>query len=796
MGPNDNQDAEFKAVSGRDQRHRHRDKVSVKFSTYNYVVYEGLGSHLETGFLAFIGGLFSGDKKDFFYVNTKDNLKALFYEDHVNDIPRQFRSFTSSVSGRFIYLFHNSSNTVIEIDYHSPTEYDATTFKWPGKGSLQPERAQTTSGELYRMKLSDLNDTYAIALPYRIDPETIEEIFCRFDTRLLNFCKIVVVNSTSSEGGPERLIRVFDPAHLVAHSAKAIRYYSRLMNIIDARQQVRGLSVWEKNTRERGILACLCKQLAENDSSVKNDANMSQLNNAFDHYANYGFRKARLIDNMYNFLENPPMISLEKALMFHKEGNAHPDGKVWLRIIHPLADLIGEHILLSYYFSDSSQKETQESAWSTFFCESLKKGTSSETPSVQLWNSAMQGTDISKLLVGVAEARTYQLVTSYTTATSQMNWRNFNSTLKQELEAMKGKIRSIGRADAITQRLKQVDAIFAWAKRLGNLKAVFDGEVATSDFVTVLDSLAVLADRKGAVAMASKMNAVKNMLDVFQNSVDFAKRININDYDAALGHGLALGAGLAEIGYFVVTGSTLGGPVGAAVAIVGAVGGVIIIFATDSDAETFMGHCIWGKEFGKSSDKPDWAAHKLDWWKDSSGPFGIRSQIASLLNILHKYTVRHTFDVKEKLLEIEINTKFLPDTARFEFKGEFRNSRGKTVRAKFSIRFPSRRKRYSKALKIETPTSLDGYRILRYGNVRVITEGGEHKIHIRLKVSDGVTSGEGWLRCYPFGHSEFNVPHGVNAFHLEKLIKHTKTLINTWRDYDFEKKEWGFMPSW
>ena len=782
--------------SGGARSTRLRNHARLHFRRYNYVIYQDIGSNLETGFLSFMSGLFNASNRDFFYIDqtTPDNLNTLFNVSRRRDIPSQYRNYASSAYGRWIYLFCSGArgyaDKIYEIDYRGVGDWNATEYEFPATGSLRPVRTFSESG-YFILNRALLNHTYGIALPAQISAATMENLFTgSFYTNSQNFIRLELTPPAGGVSSYDYDVYIFDPEQIIAHSTAVIAYHSHLMRVVDARERHGRLSGFEQRIRKRGILACLCKQLVDSESSLQNDANRSRLNSAFNRFANYGNRKARFIDNLYNFLTHNILTSLETGLMEYQSGNTRPDGAAWLRVVAPLAGIAGEHILLTYLFNDAAQNPTNQSAWATFFKVSRQHGNASESASVTAWNRILGTRDYLKLALGVAETRTYHLVTEYTAG--NINWQQFQQQLRHDGRALNTLPAGIQRTGAVRRTMTSINKVFTWGNRLGRLKAVFDGEVTTSTFTAALDSVSDYASRRGAVAVAVKASVVKNMIDVFSNTRDFARRISVDDYDAALGHGLAVAAGITEIGYLVATGSTLGGPVGAAVAIVGAIGAIVVILATDSDLELFIQYGSWGTDPRGSTGQPDWAVTPFNRWTDDDT--GIERQLYSLLNLLHKFDVRHNFDPNTRVIAFEIDTKFLPDTSIFEFRGQFNDGSGGQGRISFNLRFPSRRRRHYTRVGYRQR----GTRVVSGVNVHVVTESGKHTIKLNVQVRHGVATGEAWLRCLPFGHNEFTVPHGGRAFHLERLVTHTGTLviINHWRDYDFESDEWARMPTW
>jgi len=776
--------------SGASRSTRLRNQARLHFRRYNYVVYENLGANLEDGFLSFLSGLFNARNDDFFYVdqNSPGNLNLLFNVQNRRSIPSQYRAYESSATGRWVYLYVDVSGRekIYEIDYRDANDWDATEFAWPSSGSIQPVRAFSADG-YFTLNRSHIRNTYAIALPVQIQPDTAANLFTgSFFNNARDFIRLEVTSPAGGVSSYDYDTYVFDPAHLVEHSVGVIAYHSHLMRVVDARERFGRLSRFEQRLRKRGILACMCKQLVDNESSLQNDANRSRLNSAFNRFGNYGHRKANFIDNMYNFFKHDILTNLEQGLMEHTESNTHPDGAAWLRIIAPLAEIAGEHILLTYLFNDAADTPGDRSAWATFFKVSRQRGTASERATVTAWNRVLRTQDYLKLVLGVAESRAYYLINEQTAG--RINWQRFNELLGQDRSALNQLPAGMRRTGAVIRGMRKVNSTFSWANRLGRLKGVFDGEISTSTFTAALDSLSDLANRRGAAGVAVKACAIKNMIDVVSHTSDFVTRIGVDDYDAAFGHGLAVAAGLTEIGYLVATGTTLGGPVGAVVAIVGAVGAIIVMLGTDSDLELFIQYSIWGTDPRGSTGQPDWAVTPFNRWTDDDN--GVDRMLGSLINLLYKYDVRHHYDNIVHVLAIEIDMKTLPDSAIFVVRGHFANSSRTQGSFSLNIRFPSRDRQHRRNV-----TVIQGRtRYVRGANVRVVTEGGEHTIQLNLGIQNSATTGEAYVQCLPFGHDEFTVPHGGRAFHLEQLVEHDDLIINRWRDYSFDSDEWGRMP--
>jgi hypothetical protein len=779
--------------SGGSRSTRLRNQARLHFRRYNYVIYQNLGANLEDGFLSFLSGILGGQNDDFYYVDesTPDNLNLLFNVSNRRQIPSQYRPYESSAYGRWIYLFASDSrrgDKIYEIDYRDANDWDATEFAWPRSGSIQPVRAFSADG-YFTLDRALISNTYALALPIQIQPETAANLFTgSFFNSARNFIRLEVAAPAGGVSSYDYDAYIFDPAQIVSHSAGIIEYHTHLMKVVDAREHFSRLSRFEGRIRKRGILACMCKQLVDNESSLQDDANRSRLNSAFNRFANYGHRKAKFIDNLYNFFSHDILTDLERGLMEYTDNNTRPDGAAWLAIIAPMAGIAGEHILLANFLNDAADQPGDRSAWATFFKVSRQRGTASERASSNAWSRILGTQDYLKLALGVAESRAYYLIDEHTAG--RINWQRFNELLGEDQAALRQLPPGMRRTGAVIRGMRKINTTMSWASRLGRLKGVFDGEITTSTFTSALDSLSDLAKSRGATGIALKACVIKNMIDVVSHTSDFVNRIGVDDYDAAFGHGLVIAAGLTEAGYLVATGSALGGPVGAVVGIVGAVGAIIVVLATDSDLELFIQYGIWGSDPRGSTGQPDWAVQPFNRWNDDDN--GIETMLNSLINLLYKFDVRHNYDTTVHVIAIEIDMKTLPDSAVFVFRGEFANASGTQGRISFEFSFPSRRRRrYTTITSRQSGTSY-----VRGVNTQVVTESGKHTIKLNLGTQHSPTTGQAWIQCLPFGHSEFTVPHGGRAFHLEQLIEHDAIIINRWRDYSFESDEWGRMPSW
>lgn len=789
-------DGSARVRSGGERIVRFTDQVRVELICYNYIVYSRLGSNLEEGFLSFVSRIIGGSTHDFYYVEPQspNNLLSLFNTNRISDLPSQFRQMTSAISGKWVYFYiegrRGQSDELIEVDYHNSNNWDAAYYRFDPCGEFIPYRGESSSTEFFCLSRSKLPYTRAISLPNKISPSTASHLFMGrgvFDRGLSatrNFSLVQPVTSPQMASGVEFQIVVFDPGNIISHSAEVIKYSSRLLQIMDPRNRFSRLSSYEQEIRTKGILLTLIKELVERDSSLRNDVNRSLLNNDYNRYVNLGYRKGLFIDNLYNFLNHDIITRLEEVLMIYKEDNIPVDGLVWLDIISSIAELAGEHDLLIYYFQAASEKETDKNAFSTFYRSSLDRNQHQTSRIVSVWQNLLGSQKYAKLLLSIAEVRVYYLVDSYTKG--DITWQRFNELLQNNSDELKNLPSSLRSGAGIVQALRRIDALFTWAKRAGTAAAILKGDFSASTFSAVLTSLSDFMKSRNLAVGAARVILIKNLVDVVSNTVNLTERLRMEDYDAALGYGLVIAAGVPNIASIIITGTTLGGPVGAVLSIAAVTGSIIIIFATDSDTESFMQNTSWGANPYQSAARPDWAVCRFNQFSDSR--IGLNRQLVSLLNLLHKLeSVKDKYDNITKVIGIEINTKFFPDTSVFSLKLELNSSRRGRCRAKLNLTFPSRDRRGYQTF---TPT-VSGTRLVRGINARVESESGIHTIKINIGLTENVEQGELWLTCYPFGHSEFSVPH-EKAVYLENC---TESRI-FFRSHDFEPNEWRPMPSW
>jgi hypothetical protein len=808
-------DGSFSASSGRPSIATLRSRISLEFHRFNYVIYENLGQNLQANWASYFLGLLSNRSNDFWFIQTRDHLANLFGCNYA-DIPNHYKPLISESSNRYIYFFIPTPNDIrgipdriIELHYTNSRQWYSSTYVYDDESGEWVEHSQEESNNNYfSLALWEIREAYSIAFPASVVPDTVNNIFIDYRVRQAgafrqtrDLCNIRI----TAESGDARRALVFDPAHIIERTVSVCNYHTRFMKIVDARiplSNLGRLTQHEQDTRVKGILLCLCKNLAMADSSVRNDIDSSRLDTDFNRIADYGRRKSNFFDNVYNFLNHPILERLEHCLLLHRVGDLQVDGYIWILIISPLVTIAGEHQLLAHYFQEVSSRSTGESAWSSFFHDSLRRDSVSESRTVSYWKSAMQGIQVANLAVAIADIRSFILVNAYTSG--EINWSNFQNAISRDSARL---VRAAGGSQAAAVR--EIRRIFRHANTITRFAAIANGDISGSTFTSALTSLGDFADTRNLKYIATRASALKNTYNIFENSTQLVNRIGVNDWDAAFGRGISLAAGITEFGYILATGTTIGGPVGAIVAIVGVLGAVIVVFGTDSNREILMRLSTWGNNPYEDIRQQDWMSSPPRLWSNTR--IGMERQLESLINLLHRYEVRHNYQnlrwgsLVSNILALDILTNFLPDTVKFEFKAEFTHNRSRATRINFSITFPPRvRPRTDRdstgAFSRVNFRQID-QRIVSSINSQLFTDSGRQRIRLHIVFADNITrsngwNGEAWLKCYPFGHSEFSAPHGNYAFHLENLISHDNLIINHWRDYSFERDEWSMMPSW
>lgn len=792
-------DGSVSLSSGASHSTRQRSHVRVQFLRYNYITYSRLGSNLDDSFLGFLSGLMNPrSARDFSYIepNAPNSLAALFNVRNRRSIqPTRFRQYTSTITNRWIYFFiDDGPGTLIELEYREDDHWAAGVYDTSQDGNRWEEVNTYSSNENQRLFTLDrrlLSATYAIALPSRVFPETALNIIMGRSERTLanvgptrNLCRLIPVSLPEGTRGVDMRMMIFDPGHLIKHSVEVAEYHTRLMGVVDARHRFRRLSRWERRIRKRGILACLMKQLVDSDSSLENEVHQRTLDRAFNRYANYGFRKAYFLDNLYNFLTHPIMERLEECLMIHRVDNKRIDGRAWLEMISPLAEIAGDHTLIANYFNVASENEPNESAWATFFKSSVETGTAREDSTVATWNSMMGQDNYINLAVGLAEVVTYKLVRDY--SGGSITWEQFEDFLSSKRTRLDRIFRGLGRSRRVTVNLRKVSSAFTWGRRLGQVAAALKGDVSASTLTTALGALQGLTDARKAAALAARIAFIVNAIDVVGNAADFADRFSSEDYDAAAAYGVAIAAGVTEMAFIYAYGAAAlsGGPAGIVLAIIGVLAAIIASLVTDSELERFASHCMWGRDNGDSRTRPSWSSTRFSEWNDTD--IGVEFQLEALINLLHRYEVRHKFDDDTNVIAIEIETKFLPETAIFAFYGQLETSSGETINFNIYVRQPSRNPRRRSRLF----SSRSGRSVIRGGNAYVETDDGVHTLKINIGVRSNVSGGRGWIVCFPFGHREFRVPDGGRGFFLDNVVEDRYT----WADLDFEPDSFRDLP--
>lgn len=838
--------------------------IRSRLKRFNYVTYPNVGSNLDNSLGGIIGRVLSPAAADFTYVTaqTRDaDFQALFVTDDNNQIPAGFQETSSFIENRWVYFMSFETHRVIEVHYRSDLDWDVGVWHPEGDGYVRRQNFNSQDSLLHFSTRILNRSTRAIALPSRVTPVTAEAIFA--DAGLGEFCRIPAGGASGGASGSgsgsgeaplvfdppdladqpvaaERAIYVFDPAHIVRQAVSVIQTNIMWTRVIDARERPidiqrefgHRLSPRELERRMEGITAIIAKQLLTADSDALDAAHTQQLDRTYRRYTAYGKRRAMFIDTIYNFLAHDLLCGLETALVSDPgEGDTYPGGSAWLQIVAPLAEMAGEHELLMYYFDQESQLEAAESPFSTFFHAMLSTAEQQETVWARAWARTLRVPDFTGLMKSVAELKSFQLLDAYTSGRQQTDLDTFRGEVdaaEQSLRnftngALPASVRQLGE---FRQAMAKVHGYFSWAKRLGGLRAVFDNPATAGAWTNVLDSLSeFLKPRSHRYLKLAGHTAVsvKNVVDLCSSSANLNERIGMQDYDAALGHGLAITGSVMQVGYtwtIIATTSlrtivttpallSLGGPAGVVASLLCAVGAIIILFATDSETEVFLGHSQWGPDFGEG-DEQDWSDGRLALFQQENTSdsdrravnIGLTRQFNSLMNLVHRYTVKHSFSSTNWVLTIQIEAKFFPDTARFVFKGEFQTD-SESGRVQITLQCPVRA---GQAAVVEFRENV--LNAVTRCNSRVFTENNLHKIQINMTLDRhlGIRGGRGWLQCFPFSHEDIVVPYSgdyqKNAFNLENLYSESmlSRIRDTspwhWRTCNFDHDEWARMPRW
>lgn len=777
------------------------DEVTVEFVRNNYVSYPDLGDNLRQDVWAFIGRALSPTLSDFELVGhaNRDELLRLFSCNRAGQILPQFRHLMSHAIDRYIYIYNDSTNEIAQIHYRGTEDWDCDVFAREG----DEWQATTTIGsqeDAPTFPLAAIQHSFAIAMPCPVSPASIHNIFQHGG--LQSLCQVRLAQTDRPN---HRQFLLFDPGHIIDHAVRVIEEHGRWMRIVDAREPIAdlgSLNPHQRTTRKQGILTILSKQLLDRDSGALDATRTRRLRQAYDNYTVYGRRRALFIDDMFNFVSHEIMTQLQANLLTHQEGNVREDGVAWLRIIASLAEIAGQHDLLVSYFQDDIARNDTQSSFASFYRVALRQGSAPESRSVTAWNRTIQAGDFVKLVVGVAETRTYILVNDYVRRGSRTTWSAFNGNLQQAESSLTqfcsripARVRESRR---IAERLGTVTKVIGWANRLGQLRRAYDSPGSADSLSVIMDTMAELFKQGGSrfAGQATRATALKNVIDLYRNARDMDRRLGTHDYVGAFGSGVAVAAGLVEVGYISYMLATTGtlcvltGPVGVAVAILGAFAAIVVLVGSQSDARVFLRHSRWGQHYG-TGERADWSDGPLRTFNQRA--IGLDRQLNSVLNLMHNYRVKHHFSDHNWVLGLEMECKFIPDTARFEFKGQFSGSGGRG-RVQFSLQFTQRTGRQARMSGFQQ----DGIHPVTRANVEVLTEGGNHlvRVYMTLNRNLGLSGGRGWLTCYPFEHTEFIVPQAgdyqKNSFNLENLVRPTVL----WVTHEFRENQWAQMPRW
>ncbi len=803
--------------SGGDREVRATGEVTVEIFRYNYVYYDSLGDNLADGALAWIGRALSPAQGDFTPVspahgNALPQLLALFNADSIGWVPRDCRQYVSraqydspdpeSPNPNYIYLLNNETGQITELEYIASSEWNADIFEDTGDGWEAVDTRGSQQG-YFRINLNHVEQTFAIAFPERVLPETIFDIFSHGATR--DLCQIRLANNPH---GADRRLLIFDPAHIVKNSARIIASHARFMRLVDANVSSASLgrtSARQELMRTQGILAAICHQLVEADSGNASRITRSELDPAYQRYADFSQRRALFFDNMYNFLRHTTMRNVQRKLMTYVDDDARPEGAVWLRIIAPMAEIMGEHQLMMRYFEQESGEPETESAWSAFYADALRAASREPSASVRVWTQVTGSGDYVKLVLGAAELSSFVLVQDYVRRGSRVSWDDFSG----QLDDTENNLQQFSRAARLTgrfaRRMRQVPRIVTHAKAFGRLRGITTGDGGLSSYAAVVGAIETEVARRGAKGLALRLTAIKNTLDLYANIGDLDSCLRVDDYDAAFGYSVAIGAGLVEIGYLAIFGVALTGPAAVVVTLVGAIAAIYASTHRDTRVQQFLQRSSYGTDAGGSfSDPPSWVDGPTRQWISSVGDGrligpaaaqraqkqALQLQLNSLVNLLHEFKVKHIHTTASHVIEIAIETKFLPENAKWEFHGVFGDARGGSLcTVDFTLDGNHMRSRVSNSRHVNRAI---GHRIRRDTSAR------KHTITFNLgHVSDSVRTGEGWLRCFPFGHDEFVVPcrgtagsSPTNCIHLEQLGEPS---IGR-REYPFHSRHWASWP--
>ena len=135
-----------------------------------------------------------------------------------------------------------------------------------------------------------------------------------------------------------------------------------------------------------------------------------------------------------------------------------------------------------------------------------------------------------------------------------------------------------------------------------------------------------------------RVGRLSAVIDIYQAGKEGAIAYDQNNYGALAGQALiAAGTTAGFIGTLSAV-QVMGLSLTGWGAIVVGVGWVVTAFLADSDLETFVGHCCFGRHYGQGNTQPNWATTPLMAWRgDGRERFG--EQLKSLFNIICAFSV-------------------------------------------------------------------------------------------------------------------------------------------------------------
>lgn len=138
------------------------------------------------------------------------------------------------------------------------------------------------------------------------------------------------------------------------------------------------------------------------------------------------------------------------------------------------------------------------------------------------------------------------------------------------------------------------------------------------------------------------------VIDIYQAGKEGAIAYDQSNYGALTGQALvAAGSTAGFIGTLSAI-EVLGLSLTGWGAIVVGIGWVVTAFLADSDLETFVGHCCFGRHYGQGDTRPRWATTPLMAWRcDSRERFD--EQLKSLFNIISAFSIARKRDNRARI---------------------------------------------------------------------------------------------------------------------------------------------------